>query len=141
MSLLFGPFEVSLREATPPKKSGKVVELNKHSKLPSPLPAENSDSLNTSLSPKQHPPQSISRDFDCDNYDTCLSLSAALNWNSFSCENCCGCVNKQLLWRAHQEARGDKDLAPLYNLPSIKTVSSKPAPSVREPQLKKQAKA
>ncbi len=59
------------------------------------------------------------RNFDCDNYDLCLGLAAALDWSSFSCQGCCGRVNKQLLWRANHKAKEDKSLSGLFNLPSI----------------------
>ncbi len=59
------------------------------------------------------------RNYDCQNYDTCLGLAAALNWNSFACTGCSGSVNQHLLWRAHSEVRKNKTLAELCDLPNI----------------------
>ncbi len=67
------------------------------------------------------PSEPVVRQFDCSEYDTCLSLTAALNWESFSCAGCCGELNQQLLWRAHQNCRRDKSLASLCQLPELKS--------------------
>lgn len=47
------------------------------------------------------------RKLECNHYDTCLNLAAALNWESFSCEGCCGSINESLRWRAGQNTRRD----------------------------------
>lgn len=60
------------------------------------------------------------RQYDCESYDSCLSVAAALNWNSFTCENCSGCPNQQLLWKAHSKLRDDNPLAKLCALPKLK---------------------
>lgn len=65
----------------------------------------------------EHLLQAPPRMFDCANYNTCLGLAAALNWNSFSCEGCSGKVNSQLLWKAHSSLRNDKALSRLLGLP------------------------
>lgn len=57
------------------------------------------------------------REYDCEHYDTCLSLAAALDWNSFSCTGCSGCVNQQLLWRANHALRKNNALRRICNLP------------------------
>ncbi len=62
------------------------------------------------------------RDYNCSNYDTCLGLAAALDWESFTCNGCSGCVNPHVLWRAHHEVRKNKTLAAICNLPTISTV-------------------
>lgn len=59
------------------------------------------------------------RMFDCKNYNTCLSLAAALNWNSFTCFGCDGKCNRQLLWRAHNCVKNDRELADLCELPKL----------------------
>lgn len=47
------------------------------------------------------------RDYECNNYDLCLQLAAALNWDSFTCHECNGKISQSLLWRAHQAMRKD----------------------------------
>lgn len=59
------------------------------------------------------------REFDCANYESCLSLAAALDWDSFSCANCNGRMNSQLLWRAHHRLKFDDELARLCDLPPL----------------------
>ncbi|MFN8390666.1 MAG: hypothetical protein U0136_10285 [Bdellovibrionota bacterium] len=63
------------------------------------------------------------RSYDCKNYETCLSLAAALNWSSFTCTGCSGCVNEQLLWRAHHSVRNNPSLSTLCDLPNLAKVS------------------
>ena len=62
------------------------------------------------------------RNYNCNNYDTCLSLAAALDWRSFSCSNCNGCVNKQVLWRAHHAVRNNSTMRKLCDLPDLRDV-------------------
>lgn len=47
------------------------------------------------------------RKYDCENYETCLDLAAALNWDNFTCRGCNAEVNQSFLWRAHQAKRKD----------------------------------
>ena len=47
------------------------------------------------------------RELDCKNYQTCLNLAAALNWDSFTCESCEGDINESLKWRAIHSTRKD----------------------------------
>jgi hypothetical protein len=58
---------------------------------------------------------------DCANYDRCLELAAALNWESFTCEGCCGEVNDTLTWRAGQVARKDSVAKAICGAPKIST--------------------
>ena len=58
---------------------------------------------------------------ECANYDRCLDLAAALNWESFTCRGCCGEINKALTWRAGQMARKDSVAKALCGLPKITT--------------------
>ncbi len=73
-------------------------------------------------SPENTSPIILHREFFCSHYDCCLSIAAALNWDSFSCQGCCGEVNEQLLWRAHQQARRDKVVDSLCQLPKLPKV-------------------
>ena len=57
------------------------------------------------------------RRFSCINYDTCLNLAAALNWDNFTCRGCSGEVNNCLLWRAHQAVKKDQIVGRLCHLP------------------------
>ena len=59
------------------------------------------------------------RNFDCQHYNACLSLAAILEWESFTCDGCNGCMNKQLLWRGHQRLKREKDLRAIYRLPEL----------------------
>jgi hypothetical protein len=53
------------------------------------------------------------RMFDCQNYEVCLNLTAALNWESFTCGGCEGAINEALLQRASIALKNDQSLAPL----------------------------
>ena len=59
------------------------------------------------------------RNFECDNYNKCLSLAAALDWNSFTCEGCSCEINQQLIWRARHRLRSEPQLAKVFNLPLL----------------------
>ena len=59
------------------------------------------------------------RNFDCSNYDRCLSLAAALDWRSFTCDGCNFEINEQLIWRAQSKLREDPKLARMFKLPIL----------------------
>ena len=59
------------------------------------------------------------REYECKNYEICLGLAAALNWKSFTCQQCSGDVNQQLLWRAHHKVRNNPSLSKLCGLPML----------------------
>lgn len=59
------------------------------------------------------------RKFSCPHYHHCLALAAALNWDSFTCRNCCGEMNKALIWRAHHEKKRDKVVNVICDIPDI----------------------
>lgn len=65
-----------------------------------------------------HPPEGPRRRYDCKNYETCLNLAAALNWDSFTCRGCCEEVNEKLLWRAQHEMRKDQMAKAICDLPN-----------------------
>lgn len=48
------------------------------------------------------------RNLDCENYDECLELAIALNWQTFSCSGCNGTVNENLKWRISRAVTQDK---------------------------------
>lgn len=54
------------------------------------------------------PSEAPRRRYDCRNYETCLNLAAALNWDNFTCRGCNALIDESLLWRAQQEAKKDK---------------------------------
>lgn len=56
------------------------------------------------------------RNYECDNYTTCLSLAAALDWESFHCRGCKGEINDQLLWQARKLERQDKLVGQICHL-------------------------
>jgi len=59
------------------------------------------------------------RRHSCENYQTCLDLSASLDWDSFSCESCNSCINEKLLWRAKGAQKAESSLAKLNTLPKL----------------------
>jgi len=59
------------------------------------------------------------RRHNCENYQTCLDLSASLDWDSFSCEGCNSCINEKLLWRAKGAQKAEPELAKLVSLPNL----------------------
>lgn len=61
------------------------------------------------------------RRFSCKNYELCLNLAAALNWDNFTCRGCCEEVNKSLLWRARQALKKDNMACRLCDIPEIQT--------------------
>lgn len=44
------------------------------------------------------------RRYECQNYDGCLDLAAALNWTSFTCTGCDGSIDQHLAHRAQLKA-------------------------------------
>jgi hypothetical protein len=132
MSSSKGPFEIA--EAKP---SSSAISISSTEKRLVALGGGSEDiSANDDLTPYLElgaipDIRLLHREFDCPNYETCLSLSAALNWGSFTCKNCCGEVNGQLLWRARQILRKDRELSNLCQLPSVK-ISSNDDPKTQD---------
>lgn len=62
--------------------------------------------------------------FGCGNYNSCLSLAAALNWDSFSCRGCSGAIDETIRWRAKGESRRDASFKSLCNIPNPPVVFS-----------------
>ena len=61
----------------------------------------------TNASELANPSEAPRRKYDCVNYESCLDLAAALNWDSFTCRGCNQQINHNLVWRAHQAKRHD----------------------------------
>ncbi len=59
------------------------------------------------------------RRYDCDNYETCLNLSASLDWDSFCCDGCDGCVNKDLVRRAKSAEGSEPVVSELISFASL----------------------
>ncbi len=59
------------------------------------------------------------RRYDCANYEKCLNLAAALNWDNFTCRGCSGEVNETLYWRAYQAMKKDNFVKEICELPNI----------------------
>ncbi|MCO6430399.1 MAG: hypothetical protein J5J00_06010 [Deltaproteobacteria bacterium] len=68
--------------------------------------------VNPSIAPR--------RRYDCNHYDTCLNIAAALNWDNFTCRGCCGEIDEALFWRARQASKKDVIAGTLCDIPSIK---------------------
>ena len=64
------------------------------------------------------------RNFGCQNYNSCLSLAAALNWESFSCRGCNGAIDETIRWRAKVESKRDTTLRQLCVIPNPSVVRS-----------------
>ena len=65
------------------------------------------------------------RRYSCSNYETCLNLACALNWDSFTCRGCSGQISNALLWRAHGARKKDKVARSLTAVPSIVSPANK----------------
>ncbi len=77
-------------------KPGPFVIINARCK-------KNICGINSSnLKPKEEPILDPFRRFECDNYEKCLTLTAKLDWDSFTCKGCNGSINAKLLWRARK---------------------------------------
>lgn len=63
------------------------------------------------------------RRYACPNYNTCLSVACAFNWDSFTCRGCNGEIDQKSLWKAHQEMKRDKVADSLCEIPEIPIVS------------------
>lgn len=59
------------------------------------------------------------RHYGCPNYDVCLNLAAALNWESFTCRGCTGQVSEALCWQAHQAQKKDAVAGRICDIPDI----------------------
>ena len=64
------------------------------------------------------------RNFACKNYNSCLSLAAALNWESFSCGGCTGTIDETIRWRAKGVSKRDSALRQLCIIPNPSVVRS-----------------
>ena len=73
------------------------------------------------------------RRYECSHYQCCLSLAAALNWDSFTCRGCNGTINQNLLWRARSESRKDnvvKKICEFPDAPLIEGLAATPTATV-----------
>lgn len=66
------------------------------------------------------------RRYSCPNYDTCLDLAAALNWDNFTCRGCSGEIDGALLWRAKQAQKKDSVAGQLCAIPEIGYADAEP---------------
>lgn len=64
------------------------------------------------------------RRYSCENYECCLDMAAALNWDSFTCRGCCGDINQSLLWRAHQAKKRDAVAESICDIPNLTALGS-----------------
>jgi hypothetical protein len=78
-----------------------------------------------------HPNAAPLRDYSCESYENCLELAAALDWESFTCNGCCGELNKKLIWQAHLAQREDKVANKLCEIPKIQCLETG-QPEVKE---------
>lgn len=47
------------------------------------------------------------RRYSCPNYQNCLEIGAALNWDNFTCRGCSAEVNESLVWQAYHARKTD----------------------------------
>ena len=71
---------------------------------------------------KNCPSKAPRRRYSCPNYDVCLDMAAALNWDSFSCRGCSGALDQSLLWQAHQARKHDSIANSLCTIPEIQCI-------------------
>jgi hypothetical protein len=71
------------------------------------------------------------RRYSCANYETCLDLAAAVNWDNFTCRGCSGEIDQALYWRAHQAMKKDGIVKTLCEIPQIKSLDFEPPPLSR----------
>lgn len=57
------------------------------------------------------------REYECEHYGLCLTVAAALNWETFTCEGCSGEMDDALLWQARIAARKDGIAQKICKLP------------------------
>ncbi len=60
------------------------------------------------------------RMYNCKNYECCLNVVAALDWEGFTCSGCNGEQNEQLIWRAQGECNKDQTLRTICQLPDLR---------------------
>jgi len=65
------------------------------------------------------PLQSPLRRYSCENYSGCLNITAALNWDSFTCKDCSGKINEALNWRAHVAQKNDGVAGRICDIPPL----------------------
>mgnify|MGYP006988479218 FL=1 len=127
MQLSRGPFEVRLRSdsASEPvlRREGTADSNSSQPCVVHGSNAVETEPLETEVDPiLDHMLQenAVQRNFDCNHYETCLGLAAALNWDSFTCTACSRKINPQLVWRAHQNVRQEKSKNEICGRPEIK---------------------
>jgi hypothetical protein len=54
-----------------------------------------------------HSCSSTDRNLECRNYETCLGIAAAFNWESFSCKQCIGEIDPHISWRVRHIIKRD----------------------------------
>lgn len=70
------------------------------------------------------PEEAPKRKFTCTNYETCLNVAAALNWDNFTCRGCEGEINQHLLWQARVAQRMDNIAKKVCELPLTSVIES-----------------
>lgn len=90
---------------------------------PGPFQIIEGDDPSPSHSAIESPIEAPRRRYDCVNYETCLALAAALNWDNFTCRGCSGEIDQQLLWRARQALKRDSVASEICDkLPEVGTL-------------------
>jgi hypothetical protein len=59
------------------------------------------------------------RRYSCSNYNSCLNIAGALDWDNFTCRGCNGEIEPSTLWRARQAARNEQGMKKLFSFPEI----------------------
>ena len=71
------------------------------------------------------------RRFYCNNYQKCLDLAAALNWDNFTCRGCSGAIDQNLLWRAYAATKRDGVAGALCDIPEVDVHTNGQVPSLK----------
>lgn len=65
------------------------------------------------------------RNFSCNNYEQCLGISAALNWDGFSCRGCnTQMPEEHLMWQARNAQKKDAVARKICDIPDISVIEA-----------------
>lgn len=82
---------------------------------PGPFQVIDIDDIKDSANPVAAP----KRRYSCSNYNNCLNIAGALDWDNFTCRGCNGEVEPTVLWRARQAVRSEHSMKKLFSFPDI----------------------
>jgi len=72
------------------------------------------------------------RNYDCDNYQNCLSLAAGLDWDGFKCDGCQGQIQESLYWQVRQAQKKDQLVKEICDIPIVECIETPEVEAVSE---------